>query len=86
MAEAKFFVQLTPEITASGYVRKLTADRVTQRRPSQPLPGSVTIELTVKIPDAAFLPLKPAAVIDIGAEHVLVNPVVEVVSEPIDQS
>lgn len=44
------------------------ARRLTVQRPEQPLPGAVVVKLTLRIPDEAFEPLRPQAVIDIPAD------------------
>lgn len=61
--EPTFFGRSTPTL------RDITVQRVTQKRPKQPLPGSVVVKLTIDIADAAFLPLTPAAVVEIPVGH-----------------
>src|SRR3954447_25117122 len=55
---------------------------VTQNRPQSPRAGSVTVKLTVAIPPAAFLPLRPEAEIVIPASLMEINPVVVEATAP----
>lgn len=75
--EATFYVQIEPSISGGNapYVRSLTARTLTQKRPKNPIGGSVIIGLTVRLPDEAFLPLRPEAVIDIPLDLTLGVPV-----------
>lgn len=75
------FLQVEPTFFNSGTVREISVARVTQKRPKQPLPGSVVVKLTVDIADAAFMPLAPAAVVEIPVEHT--DPIL-VESEPVE--
>lgn len=59
----------------------IAVKRVTQKRPDNPIPGSVVVKITLDIADEAFLPLKPEAVVVIPASHT--EPVL-VESEPIE--
>jgi hypothetical protein len=38
---------------------------ITQKRPEKPKSGCIVVELTIRIPEAAFLPMQPTAIIDI---------------------
>lgn len=38
---------------------------ITQKRPTKPKSGCVVVELTLRVPESVFLPLTPAAVIDL---------------------
>lgn len=46
-------------------VRDAKIVRSTQNRPDKPLPGTVLVKVTVRVPKAAFLPLSPEAVVTI---------------------
>lgn len=69
---ATFYVQLEPEFfgwrdpeTGERRVGSVKAVGITQKRPSKPKQGSVVVKLSVELPEAAFLPLRPEAVIRI---------------------
>ena len=38
---------------------------ITQKRPEKPKSGCIVVELTIRLPEAAFLPMQPTAIIDI---------------------
>lgn len=73
MAEATFYVTVEPDFlrrysaSSEPRLRSIKATKVTQNRPLR-TPG-VVVKLTVKIPDAAFLPLAPEAVIEVGQQE-----------------
>lgn len=76
--EATFYVQVAGSfftIGGTARVRSLSAVAMTQKRPTRPRPGTVTVKLTVRVPDAALLPLAPEAVIVIPETMVLPNPI-----------
>lgn len=69
---ATFYLQLEAEygrryvdpVTGSvETVRAIKAVAITQNRPTKPRPGAVITKLTVEVPDGAFLPLRPEAII-----------------------
>ncbi|WP_346007421.1 hypothetical protein [Janibacter terrae] len=81
--DATFYVQIEPEFrTPYGgvdpQVRSIKAVRITQQKPESPKPGTVTTKLTVRVPDAAFLPLRPEAVIVVPDDMVAANDPIEV--------
>lgn len=70
--DASFYVQLEPEFygfrdpdTGERKVAGVKAVNITQKRPSRPKPGTVVVKLTVRVPEAAFLPLQPEAIVTI---------------------
>lgn len=66
--ETEVYIQLLPEfftIAGETRVRRIRLGRTTAKRPSRPMSGSVTVKLTMRAPVAAFLPLAPAAVVEI---------------------
>lgn len=82
-----FFVQLEPEfarsyITGEDIVRSVKAVNITQKRPGRPKPGTVVVKLTVEVPAAAFLPLRPEAVITIPAELTAPHPLEVIAEDP----
>lgn len=78
--DATFYVQIEPDfyIGPSGKVRAIKAVRITQQRPDSPKPNTVTAKLTVRVPDAAFRPLAPEAVIVVPDDMLAVNEPLEV--------
>ena len=84
--QAAFYVQLQPEwgwsAGANGDkpVRSIKAVAMTQSRPTRPKANTVVVKLTVDLPDNAFYPLRPEAVVHIPTD--LTEPtVVEVAAE-----
>lgn len=69
---ATFYVQIRAKRSHwnPDQIERLGAVRVSQTKPDEVLPGCVVIKLNVRIPDAAFEPFQPEAVIDIPAELV----------------
>lgn len=73
--DATFYAQIEPSFyrryrqTDAPRLHSIQATRITQKRPAKPMPGCVVVKLTVRIPDAAFLPLAPEAVIEIPLAH-----------------
>jgi hypothetical protein len=63
MAKGTFYVQFARR---QGLLHALT---ITRRLPQSPRGGSVTVKLTVDIPDEAFAPLSPEATIEIPLER-----------------
>ncbi len=61
-----FYAQVEPEFTRSygeERVRRAKVVGLTQQRPTNPRRGVVVVKLTIRIPEAAFLPLKPEAIL-----------------------
>lgn len=71
-----FFLQLEP-IWQRGYSDpKPTGFRVssiTKSRPNKPRGGTVTVKLTLAVPPAAFLPLRPEAEVVIPVDLIETN-------------
>jgi hypothetical protein len=88
MAKATFYVQVEPiwsrVIRADGehYLTSIKAERITKSRPARPLPGSVTVKLTLDIPNAAFYPLRPEVVVVVPDSLVQANPIRVEVEDP----
>lgn len=76
---ATFYLQVEP-IWGGSYggnrlLRGAKASRLSQNRPGRPLGGTVLVKLSVLVPRAAFLPLRPEAVIVIPEDMTEVQPV-----------
>lgn len=86
--DATFYAQVEPDW--SGYttgagdrvLRGAKAVAITQKRPSRPKSGSVLVKLTVRIPAAAFLPLRPEAIVVIPEGMTVTTPVEVVAEDP----
>lgn len=85
--DATFYVQIAADFYTSTYrepttsVRSIKAVEMTQNRPRKPKPGTVTVKLTVRVPDGALLPLAPQVVVVIPEDMVMANEVVTVEAE-----
>jgi hypothetical protein len=82
--DATFYVQIEPSFgrytddAGRRKVYSLRAVNITQKSPSHPRGGAVLIKLTLRIPDAAFQPLRPEAVIVVPEDMIQINPVIDV--------
>lgn len=64
--DATFYAQVEPEFTRSFGEERVKAAKVvglTQKRPDRPRRGVIVTKLTIRIPEAAFLPLRPEAIV-----------------------
>lgn len=72
--DATFYAQVEPEWsrwTDWKGEHSLTGAKVvniTQKKPSRPRGGTVLVKLTLRIPSAAFLPLRPEAIVVIPVD------------------
>ncbi|MCR6649740.1 MAG: hypothetical protein NVV70_16975 [Cellulomonas sp.] len=67
-----------------GAVTDATVVATTKTRPGKPRAGTVTVKVTLRIPAAAFDPLRPEAVVVIPTDLTDPNPVVVEASDPTD--
>ena len=86
---ATFYVQIAPEHghwedinTGEKVILGAKAVGITQQRPKKPQPGSVVVKLTVDLPEAAFLPLRPEAIISIPTELTDPTPILVEAHDP----
>lgn len=90
MAKTTFYVQVEPNFGRYNWDKdKLTgikAKSITQSRPTQTRGrnGTVTVKLTLDIPDEAFMPLQPEAVISVPSDLVAITPLVIEATDPHD--
>lgn len=89
MAKTTFYVQVEPVWsrwnrpgTDEKSLDSIRAERITKSKPTKPLSGTVTVKLTVDIPDAAFYPLRPEAVVRIPESLLQLNPLEVVAEQP----
>lgn len=83
--DATFYVQLDPSLYGGDNprVREIRAVALTQKRPAKQRAGTVLVKLTVRVPDAAFLPLRPEAIIIVPETMTSLAPI-QVEAEDID--
>ena len=87
MKDVTFYVQVEPvwaNYTSHDGERPLAGLRVantTARRPSKQKGGTALVKLTIRLPEAAFLPLRPEAVIVVPEDMVVTAPI-EVEAQP----
>jgi hypothetical protein len=92
MARCTFYVQIEPEWSAYAshngdpQLRTIKAKRMTQSRPSDPLGGSVMVKMTVEVPDSAFMPLRPEAIVVVPENFVKDNPIEVIVEDANEQA
>lgn len=82
--DATFYLQLEPSFYGGQQqiVREIRAVGLTQKRPTRQRAGSVVVKLTVRVPDAAFLPLRPQAIVVIPESMATTEPLEVVASDP----
>jgi hypothetical protein len=80
--DATFYAQVQPEFSrwdnhATGEKDVLRAKVVnlTQQRPEHPRGGTVVVKLTIRVPKAAFLPLRPEAIVVIPEDMTAPYPI-----------
>lgn len=73
--DATFYVQVEPEWGwgQDPPVNRIKAAGVTQKKPTRPKPGTVLVKLTLRIPDNAFKPLRPEAVVVVPEDMTVAN-------------
>ena len=65
--DATFYAQVEPEwstyITSNGEraLRGAKVVTITQKKPTRPKGGTVLVKLTIRVPESAFMPLRPEA-------------------------
>lgn len=92
--DATFFAQVEP--IYSRYVRKDRNDpstiegarvlAITQKKPAKPVPGSVTVKLTLRLPKSVFVALQPEAVIEIPESLLHGTPIEVEATDPNEES
>lgn len=78
---ATVYLQVAPEINqwaSEDSLYRISGAKVvnsTQSRAKKPQPGTVEVKLTVEIPKAAFLPLRPEAVVVVPESMTTPHPI-----------
>lgn len=89
--DVPFYVQIVPRLAEPGWYRdaegrrileSATVQRITQERPKNPASGALVAKLTLRIPTRMFLPVQPAAVIELCDGDVAVSPLEATVLDP----
>lgn len=90
--DATFYAQVEPDWSRYGYelidgerVQRLDGAkvvRITQTRPGKQVSGTVLVKLTIRVPEAAFRPLRPAAIVVIPEDMAVVEPLVVEAGDP----
>lgn len=81
MVQATVFLQVAPERSryyATDDIDSIRGAKVvgaTQKRSSAPKGGTVEVKLTVEIPKAAFLPLRPEAIVVVPESMTAAHPI-----------
>jgi len=70
--KATFYVQLEPRFrnwknydTGRFPLERVAATRISQTKPTKPLSGSITVKLSIEIPESVFEPFEPEVEISI---------------------
>lgn len=80
-ADATFYAQVEPEwgnyVNSEGDRSLLGAKvvTITQKRPQRPKSGTVLVKLTIRVPEAAFRPLRPEAVVVVPEDMTVTAPI-----------
>ncbi len=86
--DATFYAQVEPEwstyITSNGEraLRGAKVVTITQKKPTRPKGGTVLVKLTIRVPESAFMPLRPEAIVVVPEDMVQTNPIVVEVESP----
>lgn len=62
-------------------IRGLRVAAINQKRPDKPKPGCIVVEVKIRMPIAAFLPMKPTAIVDIPDTFTAAAALIEVDSD-----
>jgi hypothetical protein len=78
---AATYLQVKADFWMGDRVRSAKVVRATQKAPGDAqLPGTVLVKITLDIPENAFLPLRPEAIVTIPADFAIAK-AIEVVAE-----
>lgn len=86
--DATFYAQVEPEwgykpsYETEAPLRAAKVVNVTQKRPSRPKPGTVLVKLTLRVPAAAFYPLRPEAIVVVPESLTEATPLEVVAEDP----
>ncbi len=91
--DATFYAQVEPDWSRYGTVDLGDGERgprldgakvvrITQTRPGKPVAGTVLVKLTLRVPERAFRPLRPTAVVLIPADLTVAAPLEVTAEDP----
>ena len=83
--DATFYAQVEPEFYRAFGEERVRGAKVvglTQKRPDRPRRGVIVTKLTIRIPEGAFLPLRPEAVVVIPEDMTAPYPVEVTAEDP----
>lgn len=87
--DATFYAQVEPEWSSwrnsegQRALRGAKVVNVTQRKPERPKGGTVLVKLTIRVPEAAFLPLRPEAIVVVPEDMTIASPIEVVAEDPL---
>lgn len=75
--DATFYAQVEPEYGRWDTENPIGAKVVliSQRKPTAPIGGTVTVKLTIRVPKVAFQPLQPEAIVVVPSELAEAHPI-----------
>lgn len=87
---ANVYLQVEPEwaawmIDGVPVLRGAKAVNLTKRMPREQRGGTVLVKLAIRLPAAAFLPLRPSAVVIIPDNLTIAEPIEVTVEDPRDE-
>ena len=87
--DATFYAQVAPEWGRAPYgkdqdrpLRGAKVVAITQNKPARPKGGALLVKLTIRVPEAAFLPLRPAAIVVIPENLTEATPIEAMAGDP----
>jgi hypothetical protein len=85
--DATFYAQVEPiwgwaRTAADRPLTGAKAVHITQKRPERQRGGTVLVKLTIRVPRAAFLPLRPEAVVVVPEDMTLTQPIEVLAGDP----
>lgn len=86
--DATFYAQVEPEWSSwsngagEKTLRGAKVVGITQKKPSKQKGGTVLVKLTIRVPDGAFMPLRPEAIVVIPDDMTVTEPVLVEAGDP----
>ena len=86
--DATFYAQVEPEWSRwTNWDGERTLEgakvvNITQKKPTRPRGGTVLVKLTIRVPNGAFLPLRPEAIVVIPDDMTVTTPVEVTAEDP----
>jgi len=86
--DATFYAQVEPRWYSDWRMRDgkepdgAAVLRISARAPRRPIGGTITVKLTIRIPAAAFMPLRPEAIVVVPESMTEANPIIVEALDP----